>query len=191
MRVARNRRTAPSDDELDRALTILDRPDADEGAVDAAFDTLVSLSPSPAPSPGFARRVTLAVRKAPLGAGRRPLAEPLPDWSRVAALAVAAPAVAWGAVAAFGSLGAYILARIVEFFVQAGLSVLASLNTALRVWRAVVTVAAALADAIASPAVGTVLTATALVSGLSLIALVRLLSTEQESPPWRDRSSLV
>ena len=191
MTVAKDTRPAPSDDELNRALTILNRPDADEGAVDAAFKTLVSLSPAPVPSTGFARRVTLAVHRAPLGEGRRPFAEPLPDWSRAAALAAAAAAAGWGAVAAFGPLGAYTLARIVEFFVRAGLWVLVSLNTALRVWRAIVTVAAAVADALASPAVGMMLTAIVLVSGLSLIALVRLLSTEQESSRWQDRSSLV
>jgi hypothetical protein len=191
MTVARDTRPAASDDELNRALTILDRPDADEGAVDGAFETLVSLTTAPAPSTGFTRRVMLAVRKAPLGEGRRPLAALLPNWARVAARAAAASAVLWGAVAVFGPLGAYTFARIVEFFVRAGLWVLVSLNTALRVWRAIVTVAAALADALASPAVGMMLTATALACGLSLIALVRLLSTEQESSRWQDRSSLV
>jgi hypothetical protein len=184
MTVAKDTRPVLSDDELNRALTILDRPAAEEGAVDAAFKTLMSLSPAPASSTGFARSVMLAVRKAPLGEGRRPFAEPLQDWSRVAAFAAAIAATLWGAVAAFGPLGAYTLARIVEFLVQAGLWVLVSLSTALRVWRAGVAVAAALADALASPAVGMMLTATVLVSGLSLIALVRLLSAEQESSPW-------
>jgi hypothetical protein len=191
MKVARETRRTPADDELNRALAVLERSDADEAAVDKAFETLVSSLAAPVPSGDFARRVTLAVRRAPLGEGRRPLARPLADWSRVAALAAAAAAVAWGVVAGIGPFGAYTLARIVEFFVRAGLSVLVSLSTALRVWDAVLTVAAALTESLASPAVGLALTATAMVSGLSLIALVRLLSTEQESAPWHDRSSPV
>ena len=191
MRVARETRHTPADDELPRALAILERSDADEAAVDTAFETLVSGLAAPVPSRDFARRVTLAVRQAPLGEGRRPLARPMADWPRVAALAAAAAAVVWGSVAGIGPFGAYTLARIVEFFVRAGLSVLVSLNTVLRVWSAVLTVAAALTEALASPAVGLALTTTAMVSGLSLIALVRLLSTEQESAPWHDRSSPV
>ena len=192
MSVARETRRTPADDELTRALAVLERSDADEAAVDTAFETLVSgLADPPVPSRDFARRVTLAARQAPLGEGRHPLARPLADWFRGAALAAAAAAVVWGSVAGIGPFGAYTLARIVEFFVRAGLSVLVSLNTVLRVWSAVLTVAAALTEALASPAVGLALTTTAMVSGLSLIALVRLLSTEQESAPWHDRSSPV
>jgi hypothetical protein len=191
MKVARDTRPAPSDDELNRAVSILTRPDADQGAVDAAFETLASVAPAPGPSRGFARRVTLAVRQAPLAEGRRPLARLLPDWFRVTARAAAAATVSWGALAVLGPFGAYAVARVVEFLVRAGLSILVSLNTLLRVGRAVVTVAAALAGAIASPPMTTVLTMTALVSGLGLIALIRLLSTEQESSPWPNRSSSV
>ena len=108
-----------------------------------------------------------------------------------AAFAAAAAALAWGVWPPPGRSERPRVVRVVGFFVRGGLSVLASLGPALRLWGATVTVATALAEALASPPVATALTVTALVSGLSLIALIRLLSTEQESLPWQDRSSLV
>jgi len=191
MRVSRETPPIPSDDELSRALSVLDQPDADEAAVDAAFRTVVSMSAPPRPSSDFARRVLMAARRAPLADGRRPLAGRPADWLGMAALAVAAAALAWGALAAAGVAGAPAVVRVVGFFVRGALWVLAPLGTVLRLWGSTVTLATALAEALASPPVVTAVTATALVSGLSLIALIRLLSTEQESVPWQDRSSRV
>jgi hypothetical protein len=181
--VGKDTRPIPSDEELNRAVSVLDQPDADETAVDAAFCTLVSLSPSPVPPRGFARRVAQAVRRAPLAEGRRSLARPLLDWPRTAAWAAAVATVTGGFVAALSPLGTRTVIRIVEFFVRGGLSLLASVDTALRLWNVAVNVGTALAEALASPPIAMMLMATALVSGLSVIALIQLLSTEQESLP--------
>jgi hypothetical protein len=181
--VTKNTRRIPSDEELNRAVSVLDQPDAGEAAVDAAFRTLVSLAPSPVPSRGFAGRVARAVRHVPLAEGRRPLARPLPDWFRTAAWAAAVATIAGGFVAALSPLATQTVIRIVEFFVRGGLSLLASVDTAVRLWNVAVNVGTALAGALASPPIATMLMATALVSGLSVIALIQLLSTEQESLP--------
>ncbi len=187
--MAGDRLQEPSEQALKGALTILERPDADERAVEEAFKTLTSALPLPPAPKDFARRVVRSVRRAPLPKGRRTLTKPLPPWGWLAMCAATA-AAGWAVVAVFGPFEAYAVAGVVQFFVRAGLSGLASLHAFVLLGRAAVTVSGALADALALPALSAALTGTALVGGLSLIALIRLLSREQESSPWPDRPSL-
>ena len=193
----------PTDHELRRALEILNQPDADEDAIDTAFETLVPLSSAPAPPQDFSRRVMLAVRQAPLAEGRVPLAKPVPDWPRVAgsparhprwgavaALGAAAAAVAGGAVALFGLSATPVLVAMVALFIGTGQWLLVSVTTGLRIWTATATAGAVLADALTSPQMAIVLAATMLVGVLSLTALTQLLSTQQELSRWHNSSSL-
>ena len=185
------RRPVPSDGALNSALEVLDRPDAGEREVDAAFATIASGLSLPAPSTVFVRRVIDAVRDAPLAEGRRALGDPAPLWGRVAALAAGA-AVALSLLALFfGPLWGYTLARFVGLIVRAEVSVLVSLSAAVRIARTAVVVSEAVASALASPPLSGVLLGTAVVGGLSLLALIRLLSREQESLSWPGPSSLV
>ena len=199
-----NGRREPTDQELRRALDILKQSDGDQAAIDTAFETLVPLSSAPAPPRDFSRRVMLAVRQAPLAEGRVRLAKPLikwshvagalarhPRWGAVAATGAAAVVVAGGAVATFGPFATPVLVAMVALLLGTGRWLLASLTTGLRIWNATATAGAALADALASPQVAIVLTATVLVGVLSLTALTRLLLTKQEPSPWHNNSSLL
>ena len=198
-----NGRHEPTDQELRRALEILSQPDADEDAIDTAFEMLVPLSSAPTPPQDFSRRVMLAVRQAGLAKGRVPLVKALPDWPRVAgsparhphwgavaALGAAAAAVAGGAVAIFGPSATPVLVATVALFIGTGQWLLASVTTGLRIWNATATAGAALADALTSPQMAIVLATATLVGVLSLTALTQLLSTKQEPSRWHNNSSL-
>lgn len=199
-----NGRQEPTDRELRRALEVLSQPDADEGAIDTAFEALAHLSSVPAPAHDFSRRVMLAVRQAPLAEGRVPLTKPLPDWPRVteplaghprwgavAALGAAA-AVAGGAVAIFGPSATRVLVAMVALLVGAGQWLLASVTAGLRIWDDTATAGAVLAEALTSPQMVISLAATILVGVLSLTALTQLLSSKQERSRWHNSpSSLV
>jgi hypothetical protein len=180
-----------SDEALNRALAVLERSEGDEREIDAALSAIVRMLPAPAGSAGFVRRAMRSVREAPLAKERRPLAEPVPLWGRAAMGALGAAGSVWLAASSFGLAWENVLSRLVAFLVHAELSVLASANTALRVGRTLLVVSEALAGALGSPPLSLVLMVTAGVGGVSLLALVRLLSGEQESLSWPDRSSLV
>jgi hypothetical protein len=188
--MSRERRHDASDEALRRALAVLGRPDADEPEVGAAFRAVARALPSAAPA-GFVRRSMRLVREAPLAQGRRPLAEPIPIWGRAAVAGAGALAVVWAAGAWVGVSWQAVLAGLIAFVVHAEVSLFASVNTLLRIGRTLLVVSEALAGALDSPPVSVALMLTAGVGGVSLLALVRLLSREQESVSWPDRSSLV
>ena len=172
-------RQRKKDDEILRALTVLE--DADVTEADAAFQALARRLPKPSPRPGFAARVMYAVQQAPLPAGRVAL-EARPSLPLlVGAAALAGVAALWVAFL-LAPVALPIFARVFTFAVQACLLFIPPLTAGLDFWALISTIARALSEAATSPEMLTVLAAITSVGALSFGALTRLLSSQEESP---------
>ena len=163
-----------------RAGKILGDPTADESAMDQAIGTMMRVTSPPLPPKDFARRVMLAIQQAPPPEGRRSLAKPPTNVSRVAVLVAVAAVTAYGVIVTLGPVATRIFVRTIALSIQVSLRMLVSLNGVFELWSAVSTVRSAVAEAFTSPGMSIAVIAAALVAMLSLTALTRLLSSEQE-----------
>lgn len=179
-----NKKHKPSDEELRRAIATLDQPTADDDAIDGAFGAVVRAVTGPRPPKDFSRRTMLAVRRAPLPDRRVALRRSTVSAPLSVALAVVAAATAYGIVVTSTPVATRILVRTIALLLQACLSVLMSLTHLFDLWRVLSTIGTAVAEALSSSDIALALTATALVGVLSLTALARLLSSDQESSQW-------
>jgi hypothetical protein len=160
------------------------RPPEDE--LDARLNELFRSVEQPEPSPGFASRTMNAVRVAPLPAGRQSLrhswAAPL-GW---AALIGAAAAVA--AVIVSQPLAAKAFASVLGFTLHASAQLVHFIHAGLAVSELFTTVGNAVALAAATREGVMALIVTATVAGTSLLALQRLLFSEEEVSQWQELS---
>jgi len=169
------------DDEILRALTVLEDADATESEADAAFQVLVRRLPKQSARTGFAARVMYAVHQAPLPAGRLALKAKPSVPLLVGAATLTGIAALWAAVL-LASLIAPFFARVFASAVQVSLLFIAALTAGLDVWAIISTAAGAVTQAATSAEMLSVLAAITSVGVLSFGALTRLLSSRAAEP---------
>jgi hypothetical protein len=160
------------------------RPPEDE--LDTRLSELFRSVEQPEPSAGFASRTMKAVRVAPLPAGRQSLRHswvvPL-GW---AALIGAAAAVA--GVIVSQPLAAKAFASVLGFTLHTSAQLVHFIHAGLAVSELFTTVGNAVARAAATREGAMALVVTATVAGTSLLALQRLLFSEEEVSQWQELS---
>lgn len=160
------------------------RPPEDD--LDARLNELFRSVEQPEPSPGFASRTMNAVRVAPLPAGRQSLRHPWVAPLGWAALIGAAAAVA--AVIVSQPLAAKAFASVLGFTLRATAQLVHFIHAGLAVSELFTTVGNAVARAAATREGAMALIMTATVAGTSLLALQRLLFSEEEVSQWQELS---
>lgn len=168
------------DDEILQALDLLQDADVTEAEADAAFHTLARRLPKPLPRASFAARVMYAVQQAPLPAGRVALISRPPRRLFVGIGAMASVAALWVALL-LAPVTLPIFARVFAFAVQASLLVIPPLTAGLDVWAVISTAAQTIAEALTLPEMLSALAVVTSVGVLSLGALARVISSQQES----------
>jgi hypothetical protein len=185
--------------EIERALEILDstliedqRHAEDEAELDTAVRKLIHLLPETPPSKDFSNRVMIAVRCAPLPAGRRRLgapASPTSPTSRTSRLigAMAAAAAVLAISAALWATGfeQFIVARISLAIIQRGLSAVRFVSLMLPAWRWIVVTMGAVIEAMTSIQMLSAVLIMMALTVLPFMGLKHLLSpSSKESIKW-------
>jgi hypothetical protein len=157
-----------------------------EDELDARLSELFRSVEQPEPSPGFAMRTMKAVRVAPLPVGRQALRHSWVAPLGWAALIGAAAAVA--AVIVSQPLAAKAFASVLGFTLHAGAQFVHFIHAGLAVSELFTTVGNAVARAAVTREGAVALIVTATVAGTSLLALQRLLFSQEEVSQWQELS---
>jgi hypothetical protein len=167
-----------ADDQLQQAFKILANSEASDSEADEALTKLASVLPKTGPSPDLSRRIMAAVRHVQLPPGRRPLRArhrvSVIAGSAALAAAAAAAVVMTGRTAAEAGV-----ARIFAFAIQTALLLLHSLHFTFDAWDWIQRTGQILMVIITATPMLSVLVGMAVISGLSLAGLTRLVSSSQ------------
>jgi hypothetical protein len=171
------------DEEIERALQILDGASANESDadVDAAFRTLVQVLPETSPRHDFSNRVMAVLRDVPLPAGRRKL-RARNHWPFMGLVGVAA-AVAFCAASWATGFTQLFVARTLLAIVQGSVLAIRLGSFMLQTWRWTGPALRALTAIIGSTEMLSVLVVMTLLSALTLAALTRVLSSSRVGGP--------
>jgi len=164
-----------------------EHPQPDDIEIEEAFRTIAHQLPSSLPPAGFSRRVMIAVRRAPLPAGRQKLRSP--RRAVITGIASAAAAAGVFTVVWVTELLQTVIAQICLVAVQAGVLAIRSVGLMLDLWRFIDRLAQVLTTVLSSPEMLSVVGAAAVLSALSVAALTHLVSssqplTQRESIKW-------
>lgn len=178
------------DEEIERALEILDRTLGEgqgdvenEPEIDTALGKLIRLLPEKRPSQDFSNRVMVAVRRAPLPAGRRRLGA-RPPWF-IAGVTAAAAAVAISAALWSTGFAQFLVARTFLAIVQRSVSAIRFVSLMLPAWRWIVITIGAVIEAMASTELLSAVLFMMLLTVLPFMGLRRLVSSSsKESIKW-------
>ena len=157
-----------------------------EDELDARLAALFQSVASPAPTAGFAARTMRAVQRAPLPAGRKPLRSPLTSLLAWAAVVAVVAMSAWSIVSTQPVFAASFTALITKG-VGIGIWLTQFSGTGLALLNVLATMGLAISRAAVTMEGATGLVLVAVIGGVSLSFLHRLLS-EGEGSSWQELS---